>query len=112
MTGGGYLAGRWSGSARALRRAGLGALAGGLAGTFIFCLWGAATAGSARWISTANETPSLIESMDVIVRLTMGMFLVLFLGGGGLGALGGLVYRFAAEKMKRKCFIKPNRKWR
>ena len=89
MIGGGYLAGRWNGSAHPLRRAALGALAGGLAGTIIFCLWGAATAGSARWISAANETPWLIESLDGIVRHTMGMFLALFLGGSGLGALGG-----------------------
>ncbi len=89
MAGGGYLAGRWSASARPLRRAALGALAGGLSGAILFCLWGAATAGSARWISAANETPSLVEPLDVIVRQTMGMFLAIFLGGGGLGALGG-----------------------
>ena len=89
MTGGGYFAGRWSGSARPLRRAALGALAGGLAGTILFCLWGAATAGSARWVGAANETPSLIESLGAIVRQTLGLFLALFLGGSGFGSLGG-----------------------
>ena len=35
------------------------------------------------------ENPSLIESLGAIVRQTLGMFLALFLGGSGLGALGG-----------------------
>jgi hypothetical protein len=89
MTGGGYLAGRWSGSARPLRRAALGALAGGLAGVLLFCLWGAATAGSAVWVSAIDETQSMVDLLGVIVRQTMVMFLALFLVGSGLGALGG-----------------------
>jgi hypothetical protein len=93
MIGGGALAGRWSGTAHPLRRAALGALAGGLAGTILFCLWGAASAGSANWISPiANASDGSITQVEItatIVRQTMGTFLVLFVGGVNLGALGG-----------------------
>lgn len=96
MFGGGFFAGRRSGSAHPGRCAALGGLASGLAGTIVFCLWGAAAAGSV-WLvspsgSTVNEIVSQysqIEIIDIIVRQTQGIFLVLFLGGTGLGAVGG-----------------------
>jgi hypothetical protein len=94
--GGGMLAVRWGGSAHPVRCAVLGGLAGGLAGTIVFCLWGAATAGLARWTPpfdlAANEAvrqPAQVEIVGAITRQTLGMFLTLFLGGCGLGALGG-----------------------
>jgi MFS family permease len=90
---GGWSAGWWSGSVRPWRRAVLGGLAGGLAGIILFCLWGAATAGSVRFASpldyATNGFVSQIEVFNVIIRQTLEAFLVLFLGGGGLGALGG-----------------------
>ncbi len=91
MVGAGFVAARWSGSAHTGRCAALGGLAGGLAGTIIFCLWGAAAAGSARWVFTAGETISQAEIIAAIVRQTMGIFLMLFLGGCSLGAQGGML---------------------
>ncbi len=93
MIAGGVTAGRWSHSTHAWRRTALGGLAGGLAGAIIFCLWGAATAGLARWVSpldnpTIGSIPQ-IEILNAIIRQTMVAFLVLFLAGSGLGALGG-----------------------
>ena len=90
---GGFSAGRWSHSNQAWRRTALGSLAGGLAGAIIFCLLGAATAGLARWGSPLDD-PTMgpvpqIEVMNTIIRQTMVAFLVLFLAGSGLGALGG-----------------------
>ncbi|MGA9397346.1 MAG: hypothetical protein WBV22_03710, partial [Anaerolineaceae bacterium] len=93
MTGGGFWAGWWSGSSHPGRCVALGALAGGLAGIILFCLWGAATAGCARWVlpldRVANGTISQVEALSAIVRQTLGVFLLLFLGGSGLGAFGG-----------------------
>jgi hypothetical protein len=101
MMGGGWLACRWSGSARPWRRAALGGLAGGLAGTIVFCLWGAATGVPARWISSIDfASCSQVEIIDTIIRQTMGAFLVLFLGGAGLGALGGWMGGLGQGKKK------------
>jgi hypothetical protein len=86
---GGFLAGRWSHSTQAWRRTALGGLSGGLAGAITYCFLGAAAAGTARWISPLNHTSvSQVEIIDAIIRQTLGLFLALFLGGGGVGALG------------------------
>lgn len=91
--GGGWLGARWSGSAHLGRCTALGALAGGLAGTVVFCLWGAAMAGVGSWASALNQTTAeairQYEITSTIVCQTLGMFLALFLGGSGLGAIGG-----------------------
>ncbi|HMB24147.1 MAG: hypothetical protein ACM33V_13085 [Chloroflexota bacterium] len=79
---GGYLAGRWSGTRQPWRSSALGGLAGGLAGSLIFCLFGAAMAG------LTGRDASL-----VIVRQTYMTFLICFWGGTGLGALGGWLAR-------------------
>lgn len=77
---GGYLAGRWSGTSQPWRSFALGGLAGMLAGSLIFCLFGAAAAG---------VTSRVAQSSLAIVRQTYMTFLVCFWGGIGLGALGG-----------------------
>ncbi len=90
MIAGGFWAGRWSRSSQPGRSAILGALAGGLAGAILFCLWGAAAAGCARWaIPLERASVSQVEALSAIVRQTLGMFLFLFLGGSLLGAFGG-----------------------
>jgi hypothetical protein len=93
MIAGGFLAARRGGSGRPWRRAALGGLAGGLAGVLFFCLWGAAAAGLARWISPldnlTNEPVSQVEVLKAIVWQTAWVFLVLFWGGSLLGTLGG-----------------------
>ncbi len=94
--GGGSLAGRWSGSSHPTRCAALGGLAGGLAGTLVFCLLGAAAAGlagAAPLFEQAANNPlrqhPQIELIAGIARQTQGAFLASFLGGIGLGLLGG-----------------------
>jgi len=82
--GGGWLAGRWSGSRQPVRCAALGGLAGGLAGVIVFCLLGAAAAGLAGVPFTSQQP--LVET---IVYQTQVAFLVSFFGGIGLGLLGG-----------------------
>jgi hypothetical protein len=82
LAGTGFFAALWSRSAQPPRCAALGALSGGLAGMIVFCLWGAALAGSARWL------PQL-DIVSAILIQTIGMFLALFLGGISFGALGG-----------------------
>jgi hypothetical protein len=96
MIGAGFMAARWNRFARPGRCAVLGGLAGGLAGTIVFCLWGAAAAGSTWpvWVcdqatSGGNCQPEQVEMIGAIVLQTLGMFLVLFLGGTGLGVVGG-----------------------
>jgi hypothetical protein len=94
--GGGALAGRWSGSTHPIRCAALGGVAGGLAGTLVFCWLGAAAAGLTGAISlfahSTDETViqnARIEAIAAIVRQTEMTFLASFLGGIGLGLLGG-----------------------
>ncbi|MBI5954677.1 MAG: hypothetical protein HY865_23720 [Chloroflexi bacterium] len=82
--GGGWMAGRWSGSVQPVRCAVLGGLCGGLAGAILFCLLGAGVAG----VTAANGQPQA-EVIAEIVNRTQWMFLILFLSGIGLGALGG-----------------------
>jgi hypothetical protein len=79
----GFLSAKRCGSVQPARCAALGALAGGLSGTIVFCLWGAAGSGSA-----AGEI-ARVEGIRNAVCLTMEAFLALFLGGGVLGALSG-----------------------
>lgn len=83
----GLLAAWWSGSTQPARCAVLGGLAGGLAGTVVYCLWGAA-AGWYPQIQAAGA-PSPVESISAIVRNTLAMFLALSLGGALLGSPGG-----------------------
>jgi hypothetical protein len=82
--GGGFVAGRWSGSVQPFRCAVLGGLCGGLAGTIIFCLLGAGVAGTIL----ANGA-SQAEVIAAMVNRTQWAFLTLFLSGVGLGSLGG-----------------------
>lgn len=96
MMGGGWLAVRWSGSVHPAHCAALGGVAGGLAGTIVFCLWGAAVAG---WIGPAFQ-PNLtacnsaqINHLRAIVQQTLGLLLWLFGGGIALGALSGWLAR-------------------
>lgn len=89
--GGGWLVGRWSGSTDPGRCAALGGLAGGLAGSLVFCLLGAAAAGLAGVAPLSERTQT--EAIATIVRQTQGAFLVSFLGGVGLGLLGGWLAR-------------------
>lgn len=97
MVAGGAMTSQWSRPTQTLRRTVLGGLTGGLAGAIIFCLWGAATAGLARWTSpldnSTNGSISQIEILNAIIRQTMGVFLVLLLAGSILGALGGWLSR-------------------
>jgi hypothetical protein len=94
---GGFWAGRWSRSTQAWRRTALGGLTGGLAGMIIFCLWAAATAGLARWVSPLDTaiilSGSQVEVFYAIIQQTMGAYLMLFGAGSGLGALGGWLSR-------------------
>ena len=88
-TGSGVATARWSQAERPAQRAALGGLAGGLAGTVVFCLWGAAAAGATRWGAPAAQAVSQGEWISAITRQTLGGFLALFLGGGGCAAAGG-----------------------
>ena len=94
--GGGSLAGRWSGSRQPGRCATLGGLAGGLAGMLVFCLLGAAAAGLTGVVPlfehVADDTlrqHAQIEAIAAIVYQTQAFSLIAFLGGIGLGLLGG-----------------------
>jgi hypothetical protein len=90
---GGWLAARWSESRQRWRCVVLGALSGALAGTVIFYLWGAAAAGQAGWflpeIIFVGVTVSKAELVGAMINQTLTAFLALFIGGGGIGALGG-----------------------
>lgn len=90
---GGILAACWSGSIQKGRRAVLGALAGAIAGTILFCLWGAAAAGDLVDQIPLGETTWYIQAARVrlITSRTMILFIVLFFGAGLAGALGGLL---------------------
>jgi len=80
----GSIAVRWSKAAQPVRCIALGSLAGILDGTILFCLWGAAAAGS-----TYLSTLSRADLIPVIVNQTMDIFLILFISGGLAGAIGG-----------------------
>ena len=91
---GGWLAARWSGAGQPWRCAALGATAGGLAGCIVFCLWGAAAAGTPGLVTlfprvAISCASAQVGQIDAIVRQTTALFLLLFAGGSGLGALGG-----------------------
>jgi hypothetical protein len=91
MAGGGWSAARWSGSAQRWRCTALGGFAGALAGMFVFCLWGAAAAGSVWWTLPGNGNTASV------ISLTMKMFLKLFIAGNLLGALGGGLARLGRQ---------------
>lgn len=86
LTAGGFWTARRSGAVKLWRRVVLGALAGGLAGTVIFCLWGAAACGL-----PGGAVPGI--SVKTVVRDTLFTFLVLFMGGAAMGGLGGCLTR-------------------
>jgi hypothetical protein len=87
IIGSGWFAVGWSGATHPGRSAALGGLAGGLAGSVVFCFWGA---GLAFWTSLFHhaKTPQT-EILSDSIRQIMDIFLVLFIGGSGLGMLGG-----------------------
>jgi hypothetical protein len=98
--GGGALAVRWSGSVHPGRCAALGGLAGGLAGSLVYCLLGAAAAGLAWYqplfFGATGESLGQFtqaELMAAVIRQTQEVFLACFLGGAGLGLLGGWLAR-------------------
>jgi hypothetical protein len=95
-TGGGWLAARRSGSIQSARCAVLGGLAGTLAGTIVFCLWGAAVSGSIRWAwlftRSVNQVLGQGERIGMIIDQTTACFCLLFVGAGGMGALGGWLF--------------------
>lgn len=99
ITSGGWLAVRRSGSVMHWRCTALGALSGALAGSVIFCLWGAAAAGQAGWFLPESIIPgvtvSKAELVGAVIERTQAAFLALFFGGAVLGALGG---RFACPR--------------
>ncbi len=90
---GGWRAARRSGSVLSGRLIILGALAGSLAGVVIFCLWGAALAGQAMWFlperMIAGVDVSKVVLIEALILRTQYAFLALFLGGAGMGGLGG-----------------------
>jgi hypothetical protein len=83
---GGFLAARWSGSVERNRCAALGSLAGGLAGTLVFCWLGAAQAGL---LVIESKPHAAFEAVTVVIRQTQTVFLVCFVGGILLGAIAG-----------------------
>jgi hypothetical protein len=74
----------------------LGGLAGTLAGTIVFCLWGAAVSGSIRWAwlftRSAHQLLTQGERIGMIIDQTTACFCLLFVGAGGMGALGGWLF--------------------
>jgi hypothetical protein len=88
LAAGGFVAARRSGAGSAWHRSALGALAGGLAGTVVYCLWGAAAAGASAGVD-----------FDGQIAATGIRFLWLFSGGALFGALGG---RLACRRLPQK----------
>ncbi len=107
VLGGGIWAARWSGSTQPGRCAALGGLSGGLAGTIVYCLWGAAAAGvfNGSYIDAGILPQTRGETISLIIRQTMVMFLLLFLSGNVMGMLGGWLVSFRASK-KTEAFDK------
>lgn len=99
---GGIWAARWAGSVQKDRRAALGALAGALAGTILFCLWGAAAAGDLVDQAFSSNPTWYVQASKIrlITGRTMLMFLSLFIGGGLAGGLGGLLTTPKGSKKK------------
>jgi hypothetical protein len=96
MIGGGWLAARRSGSTQPGRCAVLGGLAGALAGTIVFCLWGSAVSGSVQWdglfTRSAHQLLTQGERISLIIEQTSACFCLLFVGAGGMGTLGGWLF--------------------
>ncbi|HPH98607.1 MAG TPA: hypothetical protein PKW33_21605 [Anaerolineaceae bacterium] len=88
---GGFWAGRWSGSVQPWRCAVLGGVAGGTAGTLVFCWVGAAAAGlaAAPVLKATHELSVGLQMIVEVINQTGWAFLTWFLGGLALGALGG-----------------------
>jgi len=80
----GFAAVRWSKAAQPGRCAALGGLAGAIDGSILFCLWGAAAAGS-----TYLSNQSMADLVPVVVNQTMDMFQNIFITCGLAGAFGG-----------------------
>lgn len=80
----GFTAVRWTKAAQPGRCIALGGLAGILDGTILFCLWGAATAGT-----TYLTNQSIASLVPVVVNQTMDMFQNIFISCGLAGAFGG-----------------------
>ena len=80
----GFAAVRWSKAAQPGRCVALGGLAGVLDGMILFCLWGAATAGT-----TYFSNQSTADLVPVVVNQTMDMFQNIFISCGLAGAFGG-----------------------
>ncbi len=80
----GFTAARWSKAAQPGRCLALGGLAGVLDGMILFCLWGAAAAGS-----TYLSNQSMADLVPVVVNQTMDMFQNIFISCGLSGAFGG-----------------------
>ena len=92
---GGFISVRWSGAARKGRCAVLGGLSGALTGTIVFCLWGAASAGSTR-----QMTFSPTDQIPMIVNQTVDTFFYLFISSGLAGMLGGWLASFRRKPME------------
>ena len=96
MISGGWLAARRSDSYQPARCAALGGLAGALAGTIVFCLWGASVSGSNQWVwqfgRSARQILTQGERISLIIDQTTACFFLLFAGAGGMGALGGWLF--------------------
>jgi len=94
LAAGGYLAAQWAGAVTPQRGLALGALSGGLAGSVVYSLWGAAAAGSACWFTTTTISYSQTDLISLVIQQTAGMFTVLFLGGTLAGLTGGWLKTF------------------
>jgi hypothetical protein len=93
MTGGGYIASRKSLSTRRWRCMILGGMAGALAGSLTFCLWGGVAAG----IPTASSSSDMATLISEAIRRTEAFFLALLVSGTLLGALGGWISRIGKQ---------------
>jgi hypothetical protein len=71
-------------------------LSGVMAGTIVFCLWGAAVAGKIDFsiLSDVPQQQTRAGIINSVTGQTMMMFLILFLGSGILGMLGGWLERW------------------
>jgi hypothetical protein len=96
MTGGGYIASRKSLATRRWRCTILGGLAGALAGSLTFCLWGGVAAG----INLASSGADMAYLISQIIRRTEGFFLALFVSGTLLGAMGGWISRIGKQNQE------------
>jgi hypothetical protein len=85
----GYVAAKWNRSVERWRCTALGSLAGGIAGFFLFSLWGASFSVLQPWALSANY--SQIMKTGYLIQFTIAFFLQLFLAGTLFGSLGGFL---------------------